>query len=514
MRRVNETGSHGYPLAWPLTRHEESGGVSQALHGGGPAFVSGGSLDLKDVLNAVRSGWWLLVGGLLAGLSVAGVMTWLATPLYASSTQLFVSVAGSTDTSAAYQGNLFSQQRVTSYAQLLPGAQLAGRVVDELDLDLTPAQVARTVTATPLPDTVILEVTVTDTSAERARDIAESLGRQFTAEVTNLETDVSTVKVTTVQPAKLDPDAVSPDVTRNLALGAVLGLLIGLGLALLRSKLDNTVKTHDDVQALTGAGLIGTVLEDPRLDDVHVVAALDEHSMTAESFRAIRTNLQYLDVDNPPRVIVVASSVPGEGKSTQSGSRVTLVEADLRRPRVTRYMGLVGGAGLANVLAGTADLDEVTQPWGDGKLSVLAAGPMPPNPSEMLGSAQMRSLLDTLRETQDYVVIDTPPLLPVTDAAVLSVLADGCVITTRFGKTRREQLAEAAATLSRIDAKLLGVVLNRVPQAAAAARGYGYGYGYKADLGRAPIPPVGDGKERRGVRRRRRHSGGPDGEAA
>jgi receptor protein-tyrosine kinase len=235
--------------------------------------------------------------------------------------------------------------------------------------------------------------------------------------------------------------------------------------------------------------------------------------------------LQFLNVDNPPRVIVVTSSVPGEGKSTlavnlstalaQSGSRVTLVEADLRRPRVTRYMGLVGGAGLTNVLAGTAELHEVTQPWGDGKLSVLAAGPMPPNPSEMLGSAQMRSLLQSLRETQDYVIIDTPPLLPVTDAAVLSVLADGCVITTRFGKTRREQLTEAAATLSRIDAKLLGIVLNRVPQAAAVARGYGYGYGYKADLGRGPIPPVGDGEGRRGTRRRRRpHNDGTEGEAA
>jgi succinoglycan biosynthesis transport protein ExoP len=479
-------------------------------------------LDLKDVLNAVRSGWWLLVGGLLAGLTVAGVLTWIATPLYSSSTQLFVSVAGSTDTSAAYQGNLFSQQRVTSYAQLLTGEKLAGQVVDDLDLSLTPAQVAGKVTATPLPDTVILEVTVTDTSADRARDIAGSLGRQFTEEVTNLEADVSTVKVTTVQPAKLNPDPVSPDVTRNLALGGVLGLLVGLGLALLRSRLYNTVKTGDDVQDLTGTGLIGTVLEDSRLDEQHVVTALDEHSMTAEAFRAIRTNLQFLNVDNPPRVIVVASSVPGEGKSTlavnlstalaQSGSRVTLVEADLRRPRVTRYMGLVGGAGLTNVLAGTAELHEVAQPWGDGKLTVLAAGPMPPNPSEMLGSAQMRSLLETLRETQDYVVIDTPPLLPVTDAAVLSVVSDGCLITTRYGKTRREQLAEAAATLSRIDAKLLGVVLNRVPQAAAVARGYGYGY--KADLGRGPIPPVADGKGRRGVRGRRRHSGGTEGEAA
>jgi receptor protein-tyrosine kinase len=137
---------------------------------------------------------------------------------------------------------------------------------------------------------------------------------------------------------------------------------------------------------------------------------------------------------------------------------------------------------------------------------------MPPNPSEMLGSAQMRSLLETLRDTQDYVVIDTPPLLPVTDAAVLSVLADGCVVTTRFGKTRREQLGEAVNTLAGIDAKLLGVVLNRVPQAAAVARGYGYGY--KADLGREPIPPVGDGAGRRATRRRRRHGAATEDEAA
>ena len=475
-------------------------------------------MELKDALNAVRSGWWLLVGGLLVGLVVAGLLSLFAPRLYSSSTQLFVSVAGSTDTSAAYQGNLFSQQRVTSYAQLLTGEQLAGQVVEDLDLDLTPAQVAGRVSATALPDTVILEVTVTDTSAERARDIAASLGREFRQQVTALETPegaaASTVKVTTVQPARVDPNPVSPDVVRNLGLGGVLGLLAGLGLALLRARLDNTVKTGDDVQEATGTGLIGTVVEDSRLDQTHVVASLEEHSMTAEAFRAIRTNLQYLDVDHPPRVIVVTSSLPGEGKSTlvvnlatalaQSGSRVMLVEADLRRPRITRYLGLVGGAGLSNVLAGTADLDEVTQPWGDGKLSVLAAGPMPPNPSEMLGSAQMRSLLQSLRETHDYVVIDTPPLLPVTDAAVLSVLADGCVVTTRCGVTRREQLAEAAATLSRIDAKLLGVVLNRVPQAGALARGYGYGYGYgyRSDLGREPIPPLGEGQGRRGVRRR------------
>lgn len=469
-------------------------------------------MDLKDVLQAVRSGWWWLLTGLLLGLAAAGMLSWLATPLYSSSTQFWVSVAGEPDSSDAYQGNLFSQQRVTSYAQLLTGEALAEDVVEELALDLTAGEVAGKVAARVLPDTVMIEATVTDTSAERAQAIVAELSRQFTERVTELEADVSAVKVTIVEEAELNTSPVSPAVTRNLALGGVLGLLVGLGVALLRSRLDNTVKTGDDVQALTGAGLIGTVLEDPKLDEQHVVTARDGHSLSSESFRAIRTNLQFLNVDNPPKVIVVASSVPGEGKSTlavnlatalaQSGSRVMLVEADLRRPRVVRYMGLVGGAGLSNVLAGTAEVSEVAQPWGDGKLSVLAAGPMPPNPSELLGSEHMRALLETLREDHDFVIIDTPPLLPVTDAAVLSVAADGCLITTRHGVTRREQLAEAANVLARIDAKLLGVVLNRVPQSAAIARGYGYGYGYGADPGRVPVPEPKRGRGRRVGRRR------------
>jgi succinoglycan biosynthesis transport protein ExoP len=465
-------------------------------------------VELKDVLRALRSGWWLLALAVLLALATAAAVTWSATPLYASSTRLFVSTAGATDTSAAYQGNLFSQQRVTSYAELLRGEQLAARVVQDLDLDLSPAEVAAKVDAAPVADTVILDVTVTDTSPERARDIAASLGRQFMRQVRELETpagaEVPTVKVTTVQSPDRDSTAVSPDPLRNLALGAALGLLVGLGLALLRSRLDDTVKTAEDVRQMAGVGVIGTVLDDPRLAEDHLVTREAEQSVSAEAYRAIRTNLQFLDVDHPPRVIVISSSVPGEGKSTlavnlatvlaQSGNRVMLVEADLRRPRVTRYLGLVGGAGITNVLAGSADLEEVVQPWGDGKLAVLAAGPMPPNPSELLGSAQMRALLAVLRETHDFVVIDAPPLLPVTDAAVLAVLSDGCVLSTRFGRTRREELAEGAAVLARIDARLLGVVLNRVP---VAARGHGYAYG--ADPGREPSAGA-----RRGRRRGRR----------
>ncbi|WP_456597007.1 polysaccharide biosynthesis tyrosine autokinase [Blastococcus sp. SYSU DS0552] len=455
-------------------------------------------MDLKDVVQALRAGWWLVAATVLLGIAGGGALTWSATPLYGSTTKLFVSTSTTTDTSSAYQGNLFSQQRVASYAELLSGVQLAAQVVEELRLDMTPEELAAKVSATAVPETVILTVTVTDTSAQRAQDVAASLGRQFSEQITQLETPAgataSTVKVAVVQPAALNEAPVSPDAARNVALGVVLGLLAGVALALLRSRMDNTVKTSEDISHLTGVGVIGTVMEDPRVGEDHVVTDQDRHSIAAEAYRSIRTNLQFLNVDHPPRVIVISSAIPGEGKSTlavnlatvlaQAGSRVMLIEADLRRPRVTRYMGLISGAGLTNVLGGTAMLHEVAQPWGDGRLNVLAAGPMPPNPSEMLGSRHMKMLLDELRERYDYVLIDAPPLLAVTDAAVLTAISDGCVLSTRYGKTRLEELEEAAAALERIDATLLGVILNRVPQSAGAARGYGYAYSYEADPGR------------------------------
>ncbi|MGY1624193.1 polysaccharide biosynthesis tyrosine autokinase [Geodermatophilus sp. SYSU D00965] len=483
-------------------------------------------MELKDVIQALRSGWWLLAVGLLVGLVAAGVVTWQTTPQHTSSTQLFVSTTGTDDTSTAYQGNLFSQQRVTSYVQLLTGERLAGRVVEQLELTDDPSELTQDISASAIPDTVLLEVTVTRPSATEARDIAAAIGDQFTDMVTELETPdgaaSSTVKVTVTETPEVAESPTTPQPVRNLALGALAGLLVGAGAAVLRERMDNTVKTPDDVAKLAGVGVVGALMEDPALHEQHVIDDEDGYSETAEAYRQIRTNLQFLDVDHPARTIVITSSLPGEGKTTvavnlavvlaQSGARVTLIEADLRRPRVTRYLSMISGAGLSNVLAGTARLDELTQPYGDGSLVVLAAGPMPPNPSEMLGSKQMQTLLAEAREDSDYVVIDAPPLLPVTDGAVLSKIADGAILIARHGETTRAQLEQAALNLHRIDAKLLGIVLNRIPPRAAEGYGYGYSYAYDAvpqtegvdgvptnKQGRkvlphhtAPIPPVRD----------------------
>lgn len=457
-------------------------------------------MSMRDVLHAVRARWLTVATGIVLGLAVAAALLWSTTPLYSSKTRLFVAAAEAADPSGLYQGDLFSQQRVTSYAELLTGQQLAGRVIEDLGLKDTPAELTRKVTATPVPDTVIVEITVTDTSPQRARDIAASLGRQFTDYIFGLETPVSagvpavasTVKVTTVLPADLYPDPVSPEPARYLSLGAVLGLLTGGALALTRHRLDDTVDNTHDVQRLTGVPVTAHLFEDPDLGTKHIVTALDQRSRTAEAFRAIRTNLLFHHGDKAPRVIAVASSVPGEGKSTlavnlaivlaESGKRVLVVDADLRRPRVTGYLGLTRSGGLTDVLTGAAELDGVVQQWN--KLRVLAAGPMPPDPSETLGSDRMRSLLEELRATYDHVLIDTPALLAVTDAAVVSALSDGCLLTTRFGDTRREQLAEAVATLSRIGTPVLGVVVNRVPPRTVLIRGLSGSYRHEPDRDR------------------------------
>jgi capsular exopolysaccharide synthesis family protein len=203
---------------------------------------------------------------------------------------------------------------------------------------------------------------------------------------------------------------------------------------------------------------------------------------------AIAHHLQFLNVDEPPKAILVSSALPAEGKTTlvvnlalalaDAGRRVTVVEADLRRPEVTRYLGLVSGAGLTSVLAGNADIEDVVQTYRDG-LYVIAAGLLPPNLGELLASDHMASLVDKLRGTNDFVLIDAPPLLPVADASGLAVHTDGALLSVRYGTTHKEHFEQAAATLERVGAKTLGVVLNIVPPTAQMATAYGYGYGYR-----------------------------------
>lgn len=463
---------------------EPQGTETRKIHGEGLA------LNLQDFLKLIRARWITIAASVLLATAVAGIVTLLTTPLYQASTRLFVSASTASSVSDIYQGNRFSQERVVSHAQLLMGETVAQRTIDKLGLDMTAEALQEKVKATAKTGTVLIDVDVLDPSPVRARDIANALSDEFVVMVKELETVEGGAKpdarVVVEQRASVPDAPVSPKKARNILLGVAAGLALGIGLAIVRDVLDNTVKTREVLEDITGVGVVGGIQLDKERRKAPAIFFGKDNSAIAESFRKLRTNLSFLAVDNPPRVIVITSSIPNEGKSTtainialalaESGNNVALVDGDMRRPTVHKYLDLVGAVGFSTVLSGAVPLEEALQPCAFEGVTVLAAGATPPNPSELLASNAATKVLAELRARFDYVIVDSSPLLAVTDAAILAANADGALIMVRYGQTKREQLVQAVESLKGVGATLLGSVFTMIP--AKGSSGYAYSYSY------------------------------------
>ena len=460
-------------------------------------------MELKDYIRVIRKRWQIIVAVTLVVVAGAALATALSPKIYEATTRLFVSTSGGSDSGALLSGSNFTQQRVKSYADVITTPNVLDPVIQTLKLDTTAAKLGDQITATVPLDTVLIEVAVTNTDPRVAAQVADAVGKQFTMTVADLESvskgQSSPVKVTVVSAPTVPTTPISPKPTRNLALGVVLGLLLGLGLALLRDLLDTTIKVEKDCAEVTSVPVIGGIAFDPEASKNPLIVQADPHSPRAEAFRTLRTNLQFVDAANHPRSIVFTSSVPGEGKTTTTanlaitmaagGARICVVEGDLRRPRLLDYMGMDGSLGLTNVLIGQADLGDVLQQFANSSVYVVGAGSVPPNPSELLGSAAMIETLRELESRFDVVIIDTPPLLPVTDAAVLSTIAGGTVVVVGAGRVDRDHLAKSLQSLDAVKSRVLGLVLNLIPTKGSDAY-YNYRDGY------APESPRQHAKER------------------
>jgi capsular exopolysaccharide synthesis family protein len=444
---------------------------------------------LSPYVRVVRKRWRIVLLGLLIGLLGAVAVTWSTPRQYQAQVTIYVSAqTGADGVAAAYQGSLLSEQRVKSYARLLTGLRVAQAIVDHLGLKVPAGDVAGRIEASAQPDTVLLTATVTDRSPQRAKDIADAAGVVFTRLVAELEQPTSdappTVTARVVEPAVLPSVPAIPSVPLNLTVGVLLGFVVGYVLALLRDALDTTIKSIGQLRDTTGVPSIGVVSRDPRMSDFPLAVLADPWSPRAEEFRKVRTNLQFVDVDQPCKTIVLTSALSGEGKTStlcnlaitlsRAGRRVAVVETDLRRPRVADYLGLEGGVGVTSVLADRVGLAEAIQPWGASSFDVLTSGPIPPNPSELLASRQMAGLLAELRDSYDVVLLDTPPVLPVTDAAVLGAACDGALVVVRYGRTTTHQVAAAASALRAASVRLLGTVLTMVPKSSQDSYGRYY----------------------------------------
>ena len=466
-------------------------------------------MTFDSFLKILRRYWLILVAGLVLGTVVALGISWIQPKVYSADSSGFITTASTSNEGSvgtALAGDSYAKSRAKSYADLGTKRVVAEQVIKDLRLSTTPEDLVENITVTVPTDTVTIKVTAKASTPRGASDLANEWIVAMAAQIKQLEdggsnNNQAVVTLTPLESAALPTSPSSPNIKLNVAFGLLIGLVIGAGVALLRKQYDRRIRSTSDVTTITQVPIVGTlpaerelVDAESRLVSTDLEGAYDTRRSSStrqfdEGMRELRTNLEFLDVDNPPRSIVVTSAVPSEGKSTvaanlaatiaETGRKVVLIDGDLRRPTMAKTFGIPGEVGLTDLLAGRLDLEAVLQPWRDGSsLFLLPAGSIPPNPSELLGSSSFHELVAELINQSATVIIDSPPLLPVTDAAVLTARNDGALVVISAGRTSVDELTGALAALDKVKGKALGIVLNRVPTTGADKYGYKY---YRGD---------------------------------
>lgn len=506
-------------------------------------------MELREYVGLIRKWLWLiLLCTLLAG-AIAYFVSKNMTPIYEASSTLRVNQASNPATTVAYADVLTSERLARTYATLLTSRPVLEETASRLGIELD--GLADTVSVTPVRDTLLLEVKVEGPDSKLIADIANVLPQVFIdrdreqqlgqvtqwregleaeidatlADIARTQEDLKTADDTqktrlegslaqyrttystllasaqqariseaqainnlvVSEPAVVPEDPVRPRALTNTLLAAVIGAMLAIGAAFLIEYLDDTVKTPDDIERITGLSTLGAIA---RLKETggtrQLIAWLRTKAPESEAYRTLRTNIQFSSVDKPVRTLLVTSSSPGEGKSTttanlavvlaQTNQKVIVVDTDLRRPVLHRVFSVPNNTGLTTaLLAGEAwTIEEHLQPTEIENLKLLPSGPIPPNPSELLGSQRMGHLIQALANEADIVIFDSPPVLAVTDAAVMARQVDGVLIVTDAGRTKEGALANATGELQKTGANVLGVALNRLDP----RRGYNYYYYY------------------------------------
>lgn len=451
-----------------------------------------------DYLRTITRRWLLIIiVGLLGGAVAWGYAATLPAQYQATNSVFVTSDRGET-TSELLQTSTFTQNLVESYAQLATTPTVLGPVINQLGLNISTQALASRVSAVTPLNTVFIEITVTSRSAAQAVDLADAVSDSLATAVENLAPkgpdNLPSITVKTVSPAQLPGSPFAPNTQLIVLTGLLLGLALGVLYALAREVFDTRVSTEKDLDRVSSDPLLGKVGRKKRTDPSGLVMRVMPHSAMAEAYRRVRANLEFIDVDSPPRSTVVTSAVTRDGKSTtainlalamaERSPRVLLIDADLRRPSIAELCDLEGDVGLTTVLLGDVGPDDAIVRWSDG-LDVLPSGAVPPNPGQLLGSDAMKTLMQRLLQDYDFIVVDSPPLLPATDALGLSHLTDGAIVVARYKSTTRQQLATTLGSLEAVNARILGIVLNQVRERRAEVY-----YGPLAPVtGAAPLTP-------------------------
>ncbi|MDO5682935.1 MAG: polysaccharide biosynthesis tyrosine autokinase [Propionibacteriaceae bacterium] len=475
-------------------------------------------MTLTEFVRLTRANLKLILACLVLGTILGFGYAMVQPTVYESTATGYIGAGTPASVGDAFSGDALGSQRATTYTTLVNSRPVAERVVQELGLAVPAESLVSRASGAVVRGAPLMKITAQASTPTQARDLADAFMKATAEEAARLETSggdgLPVVRLIPLENALIPTKPVAPQVWRIVAIGAAIGLLIGFAIAIVRLRVDNRVRDIKDVEELTGSQSLGVIPKTPSLSRDEATknksgkSTVDELGIAAEALRQLRTNLRYVDVDKPIRCFVVTSPNPGEGKSTiasnlarvlaASGQRTVIIDADLRRPMQARIFQADSEVGLTQVLAGEVPIEEAMIPTDNPLLKLIPAGRIPPNPSEILGSQRMA---DVLRElSRDHMVlIDAPPLLPVTDAGLLTNLCDGALLVLRVGKTFKEQVKLSTKVLDRVQGRLLGTVMNMANPRSMGSVLYGYGYGgygnhyyYKSDTSRTtsevPVP--------------------------
>lgn len=433
-------------------------------------------MSVARAIAVLRKRWYVVVAATLLGGLGAYAASNTVTPVYHSTASLYFSVQAGSSGSDINQGSAYTQNQMLSFARLATSSLVLDPVADELDGEFSSTELRRLMSVTIPQNTVILDIRVGSTDPERAARIANLVADSLITVVDDVapadDEGNATVTARSIEPATPARFQSTPNKQRDALLGAIAGFILSAAAVLLVSVLDTRVRSESALKTITELPLLGSIEQAPGNPDRRPIAVRQPNGSATESFRHVRSGLRFASASHETRSLAVTSSVPSEGKTwvaanlalvlAETGRRVLLIDADLRKPRLAGTFGIVGTVGLTTLIVESVPLQEVVQSWPRSSLDILASGAVPPNPAELLASPRMKEIIHEAVERYDLVVVDTAPVLVVADATVLAQQVDSTLIVADTTLVRRAQLAATIEMLDRTGAHISGVILNRV----------------------------------------------------
>lgn len=428
---------------------------------------------IREYVSAAQRRWRPAAALIIAGIGLSALISLVVPPTYEASTQLYVRTAGSGSISDLNQGGAFAQNIVSTYATVATTQAVLGPVKERLRLPVSIESLTTQITASAPLDQTLINISVRDSSPGQAARIANAVASSLQTWVTKTEDSgdaaAAAVSVSITQPASVPIKAAAPSLRTNMLIGGLIGLIAAVGAIVFLERVDTRVRNSRDLNGLN-LNVLSESPFDATIQRNPLVTLEAPQSLLAESFRQLRTNLQFAMAGTTQRSLLLTSGTAGEGKSTaavnlavaiaKSGRKVVLLDADLRRPSIATYLGLEATVGLTSLLIGEVKLDDAIQQWGeDVHFSVIPSGPVPPNPSELLGTSAMQEVLAALEDRYDLVILDGAPLIPVTDSAVLASIVGTVVLVVRSGQARQREVERSLEILASVDSSAAGTVI-------------------------------------------------------